>query len=36
MRPFCTMTLGADRATDINFTPMLMTKSLCYDAVIAA
>jgi len=36
MRPFCMMTLGADRSTGINFTPMLMTKSLCYDAVIAA
>ena len=30
------MTLGADRSTGINFMPMLMTKSLCYDAVIAA
>jgi hypothetical protein len=36
MRPFCTMTLGADRSTGINFTPMLMIKSLCYDALIAA
>jgi hypothetical protein len=30
------MTLGADRSTGINFTPMLVTKSLCYDALIAA
>jgi hypothetical protein len=36
MRPFCTVTLDADWSTGINFTPMLMTKSLCYDAVIAA
>jgi hypothetical protein len=36
MRPFCTMTLSADRSTGINFTPMLVTKSLCYDALIAA
>jgi hypothetical protein len=30
------MTLGGNRSMGINFTPMLMTKSLCYDAVIAA
>jgi hypothetical protein len=36
MRPFCTMSLAANRSMGINFTPMLMTKSLCYDAVIAA
>jgi hypothetical protein len=36
MRPFCTMLLSADRSAGINFTPMLMAKSLCYDAVIAA
>jgi hypothetical protein len=36
MRPFCTMTRGTDRSTGIKFTPMLMAKSLCYDAVIAA
>jgi len=36
MRPFCTMTLSADRSTRINFPPMLVTKSLCYDALIAA
>jgi hypothetical protein len=36
MRPFCTMTRGADRLTGMHFTPMLMAKSLCYDAVIAA
>jgi hypothetical protein len=30
------MTLGVIRSTVIKFTPMLMAKSLCYDAVIAA
>jgi hypothetical protein len=30
------MTLGSSRSMGIHFTPMLMTKSLCYDAVIAA
>jgi hypothetical protein len=30
------MTLSTERSTGIIFTPMLVTKSLCYDALIAA
>jgi hypothetical protein len=30
------MTIGVDGSTDVDYTPMLMAKSLCYDAVIAA
>jgi hypothetical protein len=30
------MTSGVDGSTGVDFVPMLMAKSLCYDAVIAA
>jgi hypothetical protein len=30
------MTSGVDRSTGVDYTPMLMAKTLCYDAVIAA
>jgi len=30
------MTIGVDGSTKVDYTPMLMAKSLCYDAVIAA
>jgi len=30
------MTIGVDGSTDIDYTPMLVAKFLCYDAVIAA
>jgi hypothetical protein len=36
MPPFCTVTLDVSRSTGIHFTPMLVAKTLCYDAVIAA
>jgi hypothetical protein len=30
------ITIRVDRSADVYFAPMLMAKSLCYDAVIAA
>jgi len=30
------MTIGVDGSTGVDHPPMLMAKSLCYDAVIAA
>jgi hypothetical protein len=30
------MTIGVDGSTGVAFAPMLVAKSLCYDAVIAA
>jgi len=30
------MTNNVDESTGVDFPPMLMAKSLCYDAVIAA
>jgi len=30
------MTSGVDRSIEVDYTPMLMAKTLCYDAVIAA
>ena len=36
MPPFCRMTSGVDGSTGVDYTLMLMAKTLCYDAVIAA
>jgi hypothetical protein len=36
MPPFWLMVRAADGPTGVDYQPMLMAKSLCYDAVIAA
>jgi hypothetical protein len=36
MPPFCRILTGVDGSTIVDEPPMLMIKSLCYDAVIAA
>ena len=36
MPPFCSKTIAVDGPTGVGCQPMLMAKSLCYDAVIAA
>jgi len=36
MPPFCTILSGVDGSAHVDEQPMLMAKSLCYDAVIAA
>jgi|GEM_PF-6035325 len=36
MPPFCTETANVEAWVDGHYRPMLMTKSLCYDALIAA